>query len=188
MQLTETKRLTLFIVNQLQKWAAIAALAVAAGTGLCGPSHAQKKGTQAKSKANPQLVKKTLTITCKVTLKSGTTTGVILAQGGDQRGYALYLKDSKPNFVVRQKGKIYIAKGSKVAKGAFSMEAHLKKDGAMTLAVNGVSVASGKAPGLFALQPKDGLSVGEDSMSPVGDYKAPNALKGKVENVKITPQ
>ena len=33
--------------------------------------------------------------------------------------------------------------------------------------------------------PKDALSVGEDSDSAVGDYEAPNAFSGKVENVRV---
>ncbi len=134
--------------------------------------------------SNPQLVGKALTITCTVTPKS--PGGVILAQGGDQRGYALYLDEGKPTFIVRQQGTLYTAAAPTAPTGTFSLEAHLEKDGAMTLAVNGTIVANAKAPGVFTVQPKDELSIGEDTQSAVGDYKLPFPLEGKVENVKVT--
>ncbi|RYX86387.1 hypothetical protein EON83_01580 [bacterium] len=137
---------------------------------------------------SPQLVGKALTIVCKVTPTSSASTGVVLAQGGGQRGYALYLKGGKPIFFVRQAGKLYTAKATTSPKGAFTLEAHLRKDGAMTLAVNGSVVAKGKAPGLFAVQPQDPMSVGQDTLSAVGDYKAPSPFKGKVQNVKVSTQ
>ncbi|BCM91677.1 arylsulfatase [Abditibacteriota bacterium] len=135
---------------------------------------------------NPQLVGKALTITCKVTPQS--PDGVILAQGGDQRGYALYISEGKPIFVVRQQGQLYTAAAPTAPTGPFSLEAHLQKDGAMTLAINGTIVANGKAPGVFTVQPKDELSIGEDVLSAVGDYKAPYPLKGKIEDAKVVAQ
>ena len=111
---------------------------------------------------------------------------MILAQGGDQRGYALYLKAGKPVFGVREMGKLYTAAASLTPKGRFSLEARLEKSGAMTLTVNGVAAARGRAPGVIAVQPQDELSIGEDVLSAVGDYVSPHPLKGKVENVQIT--
>ncbi|MDQ2687553.1 MAG: arylsulfatase [Armatimonadota bacterium] len=133
---------------------------------------------------SPQIVGKTLDIRCDVTTQA--LNGVILAQGGLQRGYALYLKAKKPVFGVRQNGTLYAAASPTAApKGRFSLEARLEKNGALTLAVNGKVVAHGKAPGVFTVQPKDELSIGEDVLSAVGDYKSPNPLKGKVENVQV---
>ena len=55
----------------------------------------------------------------------------------------------------------------------------------MTLAVNGKIAATGKAPGLIPAQPKDGLSVGKDTQSAVGNYAAPHPFGGKVEKVRV---
>ncbi|MDQ3812382.1 MAG: sulfatase-like hydrolase/transferase, partial [Armatimonadota bacterium] len=134
----------------------------------------------------PQIANKALTITCDVTPQS--RDGVILAQGGAQRGYAVHLKDGKPIFSVRQNGQLYAVIASAAPEGKFSLEAHLEKDGAMTLAINGTIVARGKAPGLIKLQPTDELSIGADVRGAVGDYTAPHPLQGEVENVKITTQ
>lgn len=136
------------------------------------------------ARSNPQIANKTLAIRCEVTPQS--RDGVILAQGGNQRGYALHLKDGKPIFSVRQNGKLYAIDAPAAPEGKLSLAAHLEKDGVMTLAVDGKIVARGKAPGVFTEQPQDELSIGEDALSAVGDYKAPHPLKGKVENVQIT--
>ena len=136
------------------------------------------------AKPSPQLVNKTLTISADVTTDA--PNGVIVAQGGNQRGYTIYLQDGKPSFGVRQNGTLYTATATNSApKGKFSVTAQLAKDGAMTLKINGATVATGKAPGVFTAQPQDGLSIGEDSQSAVGDYTPPFSLRGKVENVKV---
>ena len=133
----------------------------------------------------PRIVGKELTITCQVTPEDVAANGVVVAQGGNRQGYALYLQDGKPVFVVRQKGELYTTVSPDAPKGTFTLEAHLRTEGTMTLAVNGAVVAQGKAPGLFAQQPAEGLSIGEDTQVAVGDYQAPFSFKGKVENVKI---
>jgi arylsulfatase A-like enzyme len=137
-----------------------------------------------KPRETPQIAGQPLTIRCDVTPTSAD--GVILAQGGNRHGYALYLQGGKPIFSVREDGKLYSAAAPNAPQGRFTMEARLEKDGAMTLAVNGRIVARAKAPGVIAVQPQDELSIGEDTLSAVGDYQPPHPLKGKVENVQIT--
>ncbi|BDI28786.1 hypothetical protein CCAX7_008370 [Capsulimonas corticalis] len=133
---------------------------------------------------SPQIAGQPIDIRCDVTPQGAD--GVILAQGGDQRGYALYLQGGKLIFGVREAGKLYTAAVADPPKDKFSLEARLETTGAMTLSINGGPPARGAAPGVIAAQPKDGLSIGEDTQSAVGDYTAPNTLKGKVENVKVT--
>ena len=134
----------------------------------------------------PQIANQPLAISCDVTTTA--QAGVILAQGGNRLGYALYLRGGKPVFGVRQRGQLYEAVSpDALPAGKVSLEAHLAKDGAMTLMVNGKVVAQGKTPGLIPNQPQDGFTVGEDTQSPVGDYESPSKLNGKVENVKVTP-
>lgn len=134
----------------------------------------------------PRVAGKALTITCDVTPRA--RDGVILAQGGNQHGYALHLKEGRPIFSVRENRALYFVAAPDAPGGRFSLEAHLEKDGAMTLAVNGKIVARGKAPGPIRVQPAEELSIGEDTRFAVGDYTAPHPLPGKVENVKIATQ
>ncbi len=137
----------------------------------------------AKPRPSPQIAGQPLLVRCDVTPLAAE--GVILAQGGLERGYALYLKGGKLVFGVREADTLYTATAP-TPKGRFSVEGRLAKDGAMTLSVNGVAVAHAKAPGVIAVQPKDELSIGQDVLSAVGDYNAPFPLKGKVENVVVT--
>lgn len=138
---------------------------------------------QVKPRPSPQIAGKPLTIRCDVTPQ--TRDGVILAQGGLQRGYALHLQAGRPIFSVRENGRLYTAAATSAPTGRFSLDARLERDGMMTLAVNGRIVARGKAPGVIAVQPQDELSIGEDALSAVGDYTPPNPLKGRVENVQV---
>lgn len=132
---------------------------------------------------SPQLVNKALTITADVTTDA--RNGVILAQGGLQRGYAVYLKNGQIFFGVRQNEKLYATTAAKAPQGKYKLEARMDKNGALILLVDGKQVATGKAPGVFTAQPQDGLSIGEDTLTAVGKYTPPFALRGKVENVKV---
>lgn len=137
-----------------------------------------------KPPSSPQIAGQPLDIRCSVTPQSAD--GVVLAQGGKQRGYALALMGGKPVFYVREMNTLYTAAALTAPKGRFSLEARLDKSGAMTLLVNGAVAAHAKAPGVIAVQPEDPLSIGEDVLSAVGDYTPPHRLKGSVENVVIT--
>jgi arylsulfatase len=131
----------------------------------------------------PQIANQQLRISCEVQPES--SDGVILAQGGRQNGYALHLVGGCPVFSVRVAGQLFAVKSPVAGTGRFSLEAKLEPDGTMSLFVNGRQVAAGKAAGLIPAQPQDDLSIGEDARTAVGDYTAPNPLKGKVENVKV---
>jgi hypothetical protein len=72
-----------------------------------------------------------------------------------------------------------------LAKGPHQVEARLGEGGSLRLSVDGKIEAYGRAPGLIAGQPADGLTVGENGSSPVGEYETPNALAGKVRNVVV---
>jgi arylsulfatase len=135
---------------------------------------------------SPQIANCALTIRCEVQPES--LNGVILAQGGRQNGYALHLADGRPVFSVRVAEKLFTIAASDAPAGRFTLEARLESDGAMSLAVNGKVVAQGRASGLIPVQPTDGLSIGQDVRTAVGDYAAPHPLRGSVEKVQIQPR
>ena len=147
--------------------------------------------------AAPKIAGMPLTICCDVDTVA--SDGVILSQGGDSYGYALYLKSGRPVFSLRtkdalasaranakEKGELTSITASRTVSGRFSLRATLDRDGTMAVFVNGEKVAEGKAPGLITTQPKDGLVIGQDTHTPVGEYRVPHALNGTVTNVKIT--
>ena len=134
----------------------------------------------------PQIANKPLNISCDVETRA--TDGVILAHGGRQNGYALWLKGGKPIFTVRIAGKATDATANETLSGKFKLTARLATDGAMTLSLNAHEAATARAPGVISTEPKDGLSIGEDTLTAVGDYAAPHPLKGSVTNVQITTE
>jgi arylsulfatase len=145
-------------------------------------------GAEAHEPANvsPQIANHPLVIRCDVATDA--QSGVVLAQGGREYGYALHLSEGRPVFSVRIARELFVAKSAKAVSGHFSLEARLENDGKMKLFVNGELAATGQASGLIPTQPLDDLTVGEDEKSAVGDYAAPNPLNGKVDNVKITAE
>ena len=143
----------------------------------------EKRAVKQQTVETPEIANKPLNIRCDVETEA--RDGVILAQGGNQHGYALHLKDGRLVFTVRISGKATSISGG-VAGGNFTIAAEFKAGGVMTLAVNGKQVAEGNAGGLIAKQPQDELTIGEDAKSAVGDYEAPHPLKGSVTNVEIT--
>ena len=132
---------------------------------------------------SPFIAHRLLTITGEVI--SGAGTGVIVAQGGREHGYAVHLLDGKLAFDVRVHGKVTRIVSS-TAPDNFAFTARLTPD-AVTLAMNGQSVAEGQSPGLIPVQPKDAMNIGRDDRTAAGDYSPPNALQGTVIELKVKP-
>ena len=109
---------------------------------------------------------------------------MLVAQGGDQVGYALHVENGELRFTVRVDGPVTL-NGPALPGGAFQLRA--RNDGSrLTLWVDGQPVAEGPSPGLLPRQPGDGLSRGQDSGSAVGTYAAPHRYEGKVTDVSVT--
>jgi arylsulfatase len=132
----------------------------------------------------PTIVNKSVTIT--VTLDKLAPDGVLIAHGGLKAGYSLYMKDGHANFAVRSSSDFTtITSKEALPDTTKSIIAKLASDGAMTLSVDDNTVATGKAPHLIDLQPKDGLQVGQDKAGAVGDYTTPFPFQGTIKGVKV---
>jgi arylsulfatase len=142
-----------------------------------------EKAADTKGPAAPRIAGKALRIACEVEPQSHD--GVILAHGGNRHGYALHLRGGNLIFTVRVNGEAQAITADKTPAGKLAIEARLAKDGAMGLSINGRAAATGRAAGLIPEQPMDGLSVGEDEKSAVGDYEPPFPLKSAVRNVSV---
>jgi len=130
----------------------------------------------------PQTSNRSLTIEAR--LKS-TGDGVIVAQGGVVHGYTLYVKDGKPAFSMRHKGKVTtVTSDEALPAGACTITVELPVAGDVVLTVNGKDAARAKSPGAVTT-PGDGLTVGQDGGDPVGPYEGPQEFQGKIEKVVI---
>lgn len=110
--------------------------------------------------------------------------GVIVAQGGDKQGYALYVRDGQLVLAVRNNWKLTEAiANADFVKGINQANASISKNGEMELLLNGKVVARADAACNLA-QPGDGLQVGDDRIKPVGKYTT-TTFTGKIHEVKL---
>lgn len=159
-----------------------------------------KKGGGGKAKGNaaaassppasgvsPKIAKQSLRIIAETNnkKKDPAPQGVVLAQGGNQHGYAVhFLPGGIPAFDVRVNGKVTRIAGETKVGGEVSLVATLDAE-VMTLSHNGTEIARAKSPGLIPSQPLDALSIGQDILSAAGDYEAPNPFNNMIWNTRV---
>ena len=112
--------------------------------------------------------------------------GVIAARGGPAEGFALVLEEGRPAFLVRSESNLTTAKGPKrIVGGWHHVVGVLTEDKQMKLFVDGQRVAEAKATGLLTKDPAQGLEVGADAGSAVGEYTSPNAFTGIIDELRL---
>ena len=132
----------------------------------------------------PAVAGRGFTITAKFEAK--TPNGVIVAQGGTARGYALFLKDGKLTFLLRTADDraTSVATQEAVA-GRHTAVARVETGGKLTLTLDDKAVGACQAPGLIKAMPVDGLDVGSDQGGLVGPYSDSDQFGGTIESVRI---
>ena len=118
----------------------------------------------------------------KGTIQSSSPSGVILAHGGHQDGYSVYLDESHLCFVACTSSKRSVVRSSVPITGSTDFEANWNANGEMFLKVNGKLVGKAKA-GIIQHEPGDSIQIGADLIQPVGDYKTPNHFSGNIEGL-----
>jgi len=113
--------------------------------------------------------------------------GVIVAQGGEEHGFSLYVEKNEPVFAVRGGGKLTVARsGKKVARGRWHhVMGVLDAGGKMRLYIDGKAEGPQVQGGLIEKNPTDGVSIGADTGSWVGEYKSDNHLTGRLKDVRL---
>jgi arylsulfatase A len=136
----------------------------------------------------PQIINRPLTISC--TLEGKPQSGVLVAHGGTGTGYALYLKDGNAVFAVHPSGGelVRLTSPEPIPADA-TLEARIAADGALSLRVNGQTVASAKLSGPLNRQPQEPFCVGFDSANPVDPaYANTPRFAGKIQKLKVSTQ
>lgn len=131
----------------------------------------------------PDIADRGVTITARI--KGAKPHGVIAAQGGRERGYALHLIDGQPMFDVRIDGQVTRLESNITVSGETRLVATLDQN-TISLSINGGTPISKPSPGLIKAQPQDGLSIGTDDLSAAGDYEAPNDFTATIVSCEIT--
>lgn len=132
----------------------------------------------------PRVVQRPLAISVQV--RTGSDSGVLVAQGGSAHGYSLFVRDGRLVFALRRGGKLTTVISEQPLPAApWDLRVVMAKAGQVQMRVNGHHAGSGSVGGLLETQPIDGLQVGSDTGGAVGDYEAPNAFRGTIERVVI---
>lgn len=113
--------------------------------------------------------------------------GVVMAQGGKNDGYGLYIQNGKLNMVVKQDGKIYQVSSSGTLLEKFDLVAKLAGNGIITLDIDGRQIAQAKAPSLFKQPLIQGLRTSQDYNSDdrMGKYEGTFNLTANLQNLSL---
>ncbi len=125
-------------------------------------------------------------ITVEAWMTTTNPNGVIIARGGPAEGYALTIETGKPTFHVRAAEELATISGPKrIVGGWHHIVGVLTADKEMRLYVDGERVGEGKAPGLLAKDPAQGMEIGADEGGAVGEYKSPFQFVGIIDEVRL---
>lgn len=136
------------------------------------------------------------TITAYVDIPKRGADGVLMADGGEEGGFSLYIKDGKPSFTYNYfKRRITtIAAPTPLPPGAAKITLNLEYEGKglgdpaeITLLVNDKPVAKAHLPETvrMAFSFEETFDIGEDSASAVGAYQSPFPFTGKIDHIDL---
>lgn len=141
-----------------------------------------QQGDDLSGKSAPDYGGRSVTITTSFDSKG--SDGVIVAQGGDKQGYALYIREGKLVLGVRDAWKLTEAVAIEpLVSGVTTVTATISTNGKMELVVNGKVAATADATCVL-VQAGDGLQVGDDKIKPVGKYTV-TTFAGRISEVKL---
>lgn len=137
-------------------------------------------------KINPSLNPKGKPISVEAWIKTDAKDGVVIARGGPNDGFALAIRNGIPRFLVRAGNELRSANAkTKIGTDWTHLAGVLGDDKSIRLFVNGKLAGTGQATSFLQTDPKQGLEIGGDEGSAVGDYKSPFHFKGLIDEVRL---
>jgi outer membrane protein assembly factor BamB len=136
-----------------------------------GKRKAGPTGTYTQFQKTPSLNPANQPITVEAWVTSTRPQGVIIARGGPADGFALSLKNGRPEFHIRSNDKLTTVTAKKrIVGGWHHVVGVLDKDKSMKVYVDGELSAEGTATGLIKTDPIQPMEIGTDGLSAVGNY------------------
>jgi len=150
-----------------------------------GKRKAGPTGTYTQFQKTPSLNPANQPITVEAWVTSTRPQGVIIARGGPADGFALSLKNGRPEFHIRSNDKLTTVTAKKrIIGGWHHVVGVLDKDKSMKVYVDGELSAEGTASGLIKTDPIQPMEIGTDGLSAVGNYT--NAqFTGIIDEVRL---
>jgi arylsulfatase len=135
----------------------------------------------------PPLGGRPWTLTAYV-VTDGDTSGVIYARGSHNVGHSFFIHDGQLQFDYNAFGNhTRVAAPVHCSPGAHTLVARfdrVDRSGTITVAADGIDLASAPLPMMVRMLGSTGLDIGRDALSPVvDDYEAPFPFQGTIERV-----
>jgi outer membrane protein assembly factor BamB len=113
--------------------------------------------------------------------------GAVLARGGASHGYGILIEKRKPAFALRLANKLAMVTGPDALplNTWVHLAGVLAPDKTARLYVNGKLVGETQAPSFIAADPNEGMQIGIDAGSPLGEYKKGVLLNASIDEVRI---
>jgi len=125
-------------------------------------------------------------LTVEAWVKAEQPNGTVLAHGGSNHGYVLFLQNGQPRFAIRANGNLSSVRAKRKTVGPWVHLAGVLTAGKeLRIYVNGKLSASAKASGLLTANPAEAMEIANDEGSKVGDYGDPFGFKGLIDEVRI---
>jgi len=151
-----------------------------------GGKAAASVGQFAQFAATPALDPTSRPITVEAWITATNPNGVVVARGGPAEGFALTLENGKPAFLIRAQSQLTSVVGSKrIVGGWHHLVGVLDGSLGMQLYVDGELAAEGRATSMLTKDPAQGLEIGNDAGSAVGNYQLPNQFVGIIDEVRL---
>jgi arylsulfatase A-like enzyme len=139
--------------------------------------------------ASPSLGSRAWTITADVTVGDDVS-GVLYARGSHNVGHSFFVHDGRLQFDYNALGThTRVAAPIQLSPGRHQLVARFDRDGkagVLTVAADGVDLASAPVPRLVRMLGSTGTDIGRDALSPVvDDYDAPFPFSGTIHSVRF---
>jgi arylsulfatase len=128
----------------------------------------------------------------EATVQAEKPDGVILAYGGTQHGYSLFLKSGKPAFAVRIDGEVFTVSAENVAENIsdtvnkrVTLKSVITPEKKAELYVNSKKTATINLPDFILENPVEALQIGTDLGGKVNGLELP-VFKGWIEQIEIS--
>ncbi|MEZ6065995.1 MAG: sulfatase-like hydrolase/transferase [Planctomycetaceae bacterium] len=146
--------------------------------------HDYRAGDAIPTDSAPRIASAPFSVTAEFQSNGGE--GVIVAQGGSAAGYALYVQNGKLKFTTRVRGQETTFETDAPPDGRLvKVTAACLGDGSLRMHIGQDLPLVVKGPSTIPNMPGDGLEVGRDRKSPVGNYETPFAYAGEIRRVTV---
>ncbi|MGQ9732563.1 MAG: LamG-like jellyroll fold domain-containing protein [Candidatus Zipacnadales bacterium] len=125
-------------------------------------------------------------LTVEAWVKADAPEGAIVARGGLNHGYALVIREGRPEFTIRVSDIPYAARAQTSILGRWAhLAGTLTPENKLEVWIDGQLAARAEVPSPLVANPGQDIQIGADAGTGVGEYESPFAFTGVIDEVQI---